>query len=343
MVALGDALGLPATAVAKQWVPIFEDIYSGITGNQAESSGDVWYEIREGLSIDQTKYLYQYFDNAVTTGNYSKLDKQFNIMVERSDSSDPKKSIGNKIVDITKQYYYSGDISESAAKKMLLRYAYDKEDDADKKIATWEFWRDYGDHDKDDESKTSMAMKYKEFCKSAGVSKKVFLEAWKYCKNLESDKDADGESISGSVKLKTLNYIDNLKLSDKQRTAMYKAFGYDEEDMADREVSQDFWSDYAGTYTAEDVAKTYMVDAYNEHCKALKVDKVIFYDCWKYKQNTKADKDKDGKSISGSAQKKVWAYIDSKNLTANQKDALHLAFGYSENTLSKTPWRSKKK
>lgn len=37
-------------------------------------------------------------------------------------------------------------------------------------------------------------------------------------------------------------------------------------------------------------------------------------------------------------QEQVWAYINSMPLTSAQKDALHLAAGYKESTLSKTPW-----
>lgn len=37
-------------------------------------------------------------------------------------------------------------------------------------------------------------------------------------------------------------------------------------------------------------------------------------------------------------QEQIWAYIDSMPLTSAQKDALHLAAGYKESTLSKTPW-----
>lgn len=37
-------------------------------------------------------------------------------------------------------------------------------------------------------------------------------------------------------------------------------------------------------------------------------------------------------------QEQVWTYIDSMPLTSAQKDALHLAAGYKESTLRKTPW-----
>lgn len=45
--------------------------------------------------------------------------------------------------------------------------------------------------------------------------------------------------------------------------------------------------------------------------------------------------------ISGdSRQERVWALIDSMRLTNRQKDVLHLAAGYKESTLEKTPWHS---
>ena len=37
-------------------------------------------------------------------------------------------------------------------------------------------------------------------------------------------------------------------------------------------------------------------------------------------------------------QERVWSYINSMPLTSAQKDALHLAAGYKESTLNKTPW-----
>lgn len=45
--------------------------------------------------------------------------------------------------------------------------------------------------------------------------------------------------------------------------------------------------------------------------------------------------------ISGdSRQERVWALIDSMRLTNRQKDVLHLAAGYKDSTLSKTPWHN---
>lgn len=52
-----------------------------------------------------------------------------------------------------------------------------------------------------------------------------------------------------------------------------------------------------------------------------------------------ADKDENGKSISGSRKAKVLRVIDRMELDRSQKDALFLAAGYSESTLGDAPWR----
>ena len=51
-----------------------------------------------------------------------------------------------------------------------------------------------------------------------------------------------------------------------------------------------------------------------------------------------ADKDEDGKTITGSKKAKVCDYIDELDLTVEQKDILYLMSGYKENSLPYTPW-----
>ena len=51
-----------------------------------------------------------------------------------------------------------------------------------------------------------------------------------------------------------------------------------------------------------------------------------------------ADKDRNGKTVSGSKRDKVAAYIHSLRLPDTKKDALYLAMGYSESTLEDAPW-----
>lgn len=54
-----------------------------------------------------------------------------------------------------------------------------------------------------------------------------------------------------------------------------------------------------------------------------------------------ADKDANGKSISGSKKEKVLAYIDGLKLTNAQKDALYYEQGYAESGIDDTPWNAR--
>ena len=81
-----------------------------------------------------------------------------------------------------------------------------------------------------------------------------------------------------------------------------------------------------------------MVEGFLTYGESAGIDVNIFYDAWKYKTNAKADLDKNGKAISGSAKEKVLDYVDALDLTKKQKNALYLAFGYAESELKKAPW-----
>ncbi|MCI5484369.1 MAG: SNF2-related protein [Clostridiales bacterium] len=80
------------------------------------------------------------------------------------------------------------------------------------------------------------------------------------------------------------------------------------------------------------------IENYETYCERTGMNAKVFYDAWKYNYSAKADKDASGKAISGSKRDKVCDYIDKQVLTKQQKDALYLAFGYSEKNLEDTPW-----
>lgn len=64
----------------------------------------------------------------------------------------------------------------------------------------------------------------------------------------------------------------------------------------------------------------------------------IWMQYWRKKAELSADKDANGKSISGSKKAKILALINSLQLTAEQKDLLYRAEGYAERDLYKAPW-----
>lgn len=59
---------------------------------------------------------------------------------------------------------------------------------------------------------------------------------------------------------------------------------------------------------------------------------------WQQKAELSADKDANGKSISGSKKAKILALINSLQLTTEQKDLLYRAEGYAERDLYRAPW-----
>lgn len=64
-----------------------------------------------------------------------------------------------------------------------------------------------------------------------------------------------------------------------------------------------------------------------------------YYDFYFSKRYLYADKDEDGKSISGSKKEKIVALINGMDIPDEQKDALYIASGYTEKSLKTTPWR----
>lgn len=62
---------------------------------------------------------------------------------------------------------------------------------------------------------------YEQYGKSVGLSYVMILRADEAVRQLESDKDEDGNAISGSLKKKYVEYIQSLHLSAKQEKAMW--------------------------------------------------------------------------------------------------------------------------
>ena len=72
---------------------------------------------------------------------------------------------------------------------------------------------------------------YEQYGKSVGLSYVMILRAAEAVRQLESDKDEDGNAISGSLKKKYVEYIQSLHLSAKQEKAMWNC------------IKKESWSD----------------------------------------------------------------------------------------------------
>lgn len=64
---------------------------------------------------------------------------------------------------------------------------------------------------------------YNSYAKPAGISYDTLSTAMEYVATLESDKDAEGKTVSGSLKAKYVAYIQSLSLTPSQQKAMWLA------------------------------------------------------------------------------------------------------------------------
>lgn len=227
--ATSQMFGIPLDAVIKDWLGVVREAYKAISGNEPELSGNILYEIREGLGVKQELELYKGVDKAITTGDYTRLDKQFKTMVERDTTTDPTKKARETVRAAVRQYFDAGEVKAGDAKRILVRCGY-KMDDAEAMITKWDFWRDYPEaHDTSIEDGTeTLAAKYFEYAKPANIDKTLFYDVYKFNGSAKADKDKNGNSIRNSKRDKVADYINKQRLTKAQKDALWLACGYKE-------------------------------------------------------------------------------------------------------------------
>lgn len=227
--ATSQMFGIPLDAAIKDWFGVVREVYKTITGNQPELSGNIMYEIREGLGVKQELELYKGVDKAITTGDYTRLDKQFKTMVERDTTTDPTKKARETVRAAVRQYFDAGEVKAGDAKRILVRCGY-KMDDAEAMITKWDFWRDYPEaHDTSIEDGTeTLAAKYFEYAKPTNIDKTLFYDVYKFNGSAKADKDKNGNSIRNSKRDKVADYINKQRLTKAQKDALWLACGYKE-------------------------------------------------------------------------------------------------------------------
>lgn len=208
--ATSQMFGIPLDAFIKDWLGVVKEAYKAISGNEPELSGNILYEIREGLGVKQELELYKGVDKAITTGDYTRLDKQFKTMVERDTTTDPTKKARETVRAAVRQYFDAGEVKAGDAKRILVRCGY-KMDDAEAMITKWDFWRDYPEaHDTSVENNTEkLAEMYFEHAKPANIDKAVFYDVYKFM------------SKQGTKKEEAMAYINKQNLTKAQKDALY--------------------------------------------------------------------------------------------------------------------------
>lgn len=121
-------------------------------------------------------------------------------------------------------------------------------------------------------------------------------------------------------------YAEQYEITEDQAESRMDAIVYRE---ANREV---FGAEYA--------LRTYNADVYDKARTAYAkgVSYETYYDYYFATKEMHADKDENGKSISGSKKAKVVEYINSLDIPPEQKDALYVAAGYTEKSARNQKW-----
>ena len=112
--------------------------------------------------------------------------------------------------------------------------------------------------------------------------------------------------------------------------------GLSTDDAQKRVTAYEFFKEYPEYYS--EISEE-AIGKYNEYCKGAGVDVKVFADAYAFRNDAKADADKNGDAKSGSKRKKVLDYINKLGISNTQKDALYYAFGYAESTIKDAPWK----
>ena len=175
---------------------------------------DIKEEFMEG-NITEARAVEMY----VRYGGYTKEKATETVTKWRSE-----KETGIAYDDI-KDAFMAGEISSGDAKNMYITYGGYTEQDAGEKVTTMAFVKQHPDCDG---ISYAAIESYQTYCESYGVPAGTFYNAWKYNSSTNADVDVNGDSISGSKKVKVLAYIDSLNLTYSQKDSIYYAFGWAE-------------------------------------------------------------------------------------------------------------------
>ena len=116
--------------------------------------------------------------------------------------------------------YETGRIQKSEAVRLRQKYGGETQDEAESKVRYWDFCIEYPQYDDISEAR---ANKYYDYCRQAGVGVAAYYKAAQYTAAIVSEKDENGNNVSGSVKRQYVEYIQSLGLSAAQQKALWQA------------------------------------------------------------------------------------------------------------------------
>lgn len=125
------------------------------------------------------------------------------------------------------QQYRRGIITRQQLRQALIVLGEYSGDEADIQIEVYD-WQQSGLQG----ASFSRVKNWHEYCEAAGVSKQMWLKIALFSANTENDKDEDGNSIRYSAMKKVMAEINKLPISKDQKTAIARAIGWSEKNIA---------------------------------------------------------------------------------------------------------------
>ena len=125
--------------------------------------------------------------------------------------------------------FLSGKITANRAIEMYSRYGSMTREEAKQKVEVLSFIKKHPDC----EDITYAALEsYNKYCEPAGISATEFYTVWKHSSTVKADVDKNGNAVPNSKKAKMLKYINSLRLTKRQKDALYRAFGWSESGLS---------------------------------------------------------------------------------------------------------------
>ena len=149
----------------------------------------------------------------------SDAEKAAQLVTSWKNGSEFAKEVGFEYGEM-RSAYETGRIQKSEAVRLRQKYGGETQDEAESKVRYWGVCIEYPQYDDISEAR---ANKYYDYCRQAGVGVAAYYKAAQYTAAIVSEKDEDGNSVSGSVKRQYVEYIQSLGLSAAQQKALWQA------------------------------------------------------------------------------------------------------------------------
>ena len=167
-----------------------------------------------------------------------------------------------------------------------------------------------------------------------GFSKATLIQ-WYDINKIESKKDSDGKAIEGSSQGQKALAIMKMNVSDDQKNKMLSLITTSKNPetvntLSRLEKSEQAYTDYFALNKSDTFFQTKISRDDMQDIQDLGINQDEFMKFAQNIGNIKSEKDKNGKTISGSKKKAVANYINSLNLSSGEKAILFAKAGYPD-------------